>query len=130
MFLTSESAALQAAIEIVSRHSGVPAQDLRPESRLLHDLGVGGDDASELLGEIMDSYGLPEEGVPWEKYLPGEVPSTREILGALRDWITGRRDPLTEYLPITVRDLALSMLHRRWVFANTVGNEPGRGDSR
>jgi acyl carrier protein len=40
---------LQAVREFVSEELGVPAARIKPETRLLHDLGVDGDDAGDLL---------------------------------------------------------------------------------
>jgi len=40
---------LQAVREFVSEELGVPVGRIKPETRLLHDLGVDGDDAGDLL---------------------------------------------------------------------------------
>ena len=40
---------LQAVREFVSDELGVPAARIKPETRLLHDLGVDGNDAGDLL---------------------------------------------------------------------------------
>jgi hypothetical protein len=85
---------------VVRRISG--AQHLRPGSRLFHDLSIAGDDAAELLDELMRECGASFEGFVFGDYFPSEGEAF--FAHHLRRFVGGKWKPLTiEHLAEVVR---------------------------
>ena len=81
---------LQRIIEIVSKYSNTPVFE---DAALFHDLGLYGDDASDLLADICDQFPVSFEGFDFGSYFPDE-PGLFNFLNK------------SQYTPISVRGLA------------------------
>lgn len=60
-------------ITLISRATGIHSNDIRLDSRLLHDLGVSGDDAAELLETFSRHFSVDMSGFSFPVYFTGEV---------------------------------------------------------
>ncbi len=106
---------------LVSRQSGVPEAEITPETRLVEDLGIDGDDGTELLKAFADEFRVDMAGMAPLNYFGDEgfplpVPSLVPLAAALsprfRDRVSrasrGRR-------VLTVRSLVAAARAGRWV---------------
>jgi len=75
----------QALRELLAKYVG--AQKIAPETEILHDLGVAGDDAWELLEEINARFGTNFSELPFSAYFPDET----EALGVHVAQLIGHR---------------------------------------
>lgn len=57
---------------LVCRKTGLKAEDVRSESRLLHDLGITGDDAAEFIEEFAQIFSVDMSAFPFRRYFTGE----------------------------------------------------------
>lgn len=75
---------------MVAAHAGIPAEQLRPTTRLWHDLKLAGDDFAELIEDLHRAFGVvlagrltdycPSEGqVIWGHWLPFRRPTYVEL---------------------------------------------------
>ena len=55
--------------ELVALKTGFPIGEIRPEKRLLHDLGITWDDAAELLTEIAREFNIDLKGFPFDRFV-------------------------------------------------------------
>lgn len=88
--------------ELVAEKTGIPRDRISPDDRLLHDIVLYGDDASELLEELIDNHKVVmddvavfekyfvEEGVPlwllpkqWKRRLRREPLTVRQLAAAV-----------------------------------------------
>jgi hypothetical protein len=97
-------------VGLISRRAGIPAVNIRLDSRLLHDLGITGDDAEELLDEFASRFEVEMEGFSFDEYFTGE-PSVLHFL-----WVLGvRKKPIWEdKKELTVSELVEAAHRRRW----------------
>lgn len=106
----------QPLVTFLSEELSVPSSRLSATTRLLQDLGVDGDDGVELI----ESYGL-RFGVDLAGFQParhfGPEAGGNPLTWAW--WVVSRHWP--KFVPITVADLEISLRHRRWVIANSLG---------
>jgi len=85
-------------IKLISEQAGVNAEQISLETRLSHDLGIGSDDASELLELYAEAFSVDLNDFQFHKYFQDEP----HLLNFWRWWIPGLRPKLD---PITVRNL-------------------------
>jgi hypothetical protein len=99
----------QQILEMVARRSGVQVGSICLETRLLHDLGIDGDDAEEFIDEFARVYGVDMAGF---KFLDHFGP---ELWWRFVPTFFGRR-PKDYALkrPIAVEDLVRSVERRFW----------------
>ncbi len=64
---------LEVAVQIVSKRKGVKPNDLSPDVRLFHDLGIDGDDAEEILTELKDKHQVDFDKFIFSNYFGSEV---------------------------------------------------------
>ena len=95
-----------AEIEQIARRIG--GSRVSPAARLFHDLGIAGDDAAGLLGEVVDKFGTSFEGLKFDDYFPDEA-EAMPAFWLQRLGIGGRR-----WKPMTVRHLAEVASHGKW----------------
>lgn len=57
---------------IIARHTGIPQERIRPENRLLHDLGIDGDDAGELLTDFAKTFHVEMSGFDFAMFFLSE----------------------------------------------------------
>ena len=83
--------------ELVARKTGLKPDEFGPASRLLHDLGVAGDDAAELLTEFAEQFDVDFGEFRFEQFFPGEP--------HLFNFWEIQRGTMSNFLPLTVEDL-------------------------
>ena len=93
-------------IKLIADFTGVNSDRISLESRLNHDLGIDGDDASEVLSLYSEAFGVDLTDFQFSKYFRGEP----HLLNFWR-WIPSKRPKLT---PITVRDLVEAAKQKKW----------------
>lgn len=59
-------------LRALARKTGLSVEDIRPESRLFHDLGLGGDDAAELLDAFERDFTVDMSEFDFSTYFPSE----------------------------------------------------------
>lgn len=84
----------QRIIWFVAQVSGCKLEKLQTGSRLLHDLGIDGDDAVELLSEYSEVFQVDMGGFEFGKYFGPEA-----------SFSLFRSRPQQELTPITIGDL-------------------------
>ncbi|MDF2810466.1 MAG: hypothetical protein K0S56_1497 [Microvirga sp.] len=74
-----------AITELLREEHGIPPAKLHPSARLSHDLGVDGDDASDLLQRLHERFGTEFSALneQWSQFFNHEGASPRSILIAL-----------------------------------------------
>ena len=75
------------------------ARSVNAQTRVYHDLGIGGDDAWEMLGKIASGSALDFSGFVFSRYFPDET----EVFGEHVAKAFGRR---SKRQPLTVQHLA------------------------
>jgi hypothetical protein len=97
---------------LVCRKSGLKDEVVRSESRLLHDLGITGDDAEELIVEFANSFSVDMSSFPFQRYFTGEPVTFSHVLWMLRL----KKDPIWKgKASLTVAQLVNAALAGRWV---------------
>lgn len=73
---------LQAIIELLRDQHGIPPKKLYPSARLGHDLGVDGDDASDLLQTLHERFGTDFSALDesWTEFFHNEGASPYSIM--------------------------------------------------
>ena len=90
--------------DLIARRTGLRREEIVPESRLLHDLGIDGDDAAELLSEYSTTFGVEMSGFDSDRFFGGEP-------HLFNFWRLVGKD---RWLPLTVEDLYRSALHKKF----------------
>jgi hypothetical protein len=93
--------------DLVSRQCGIRPEKIGSASRLLHDLGIDGDDAAELLSDYSTIFAVDMSGFDFDRFFRGEP----HLFNFLRFWFGSK----AELLPLTVEDLYQSALHKKFV---------------
>ena len=96
-------------IAIVTSQTGVPPSKISLSTRLYHDLGIAGDDASEFLQEYTMAFSLDMTNFDFGAYFPSEA----SILDLFRVFRC-RED----YSAITVEDLVRAAQRGKWSHAD------------
>ena len=87
-------------VSLVAQKTGQSPSEISLETRLLHDLGITGDDAGELLTEYSEMFHVDMREFEFERYFTGES-----------WWFLGKGSKL----PVTVRDLVDAAKQKRWI---------------
>jgi len=98
-------------IEFLARHWQVPTDTLKAHTRLVHDLGIAGDDAVELMEAYVERFSVDCQGLIFENYFPCEG---FDLIGIV---ISLFRRP-KRLKPITVSMLIESARAGRWLDRN------------
>lgn len=88
----------------------VSRESLTPSTRLLHDLGIDGDDAVEILTDFGKRFGVDLSSFPFQRYFGSEV-------GAGIRWLVRKvhgRDAI-RLASITLQDLLDAANQGRWL---------------
>jgi hypothetical protein len=95
----------------VAERMGIPVEQINPDSRLLHDLRIDGDDADELLEEFFRRFDVHRGRFDFSRFFNGEAGIEQMIALFTRD-----RSRLLEREPLRVSDLVNAARERRfWV---------------
>lgn len=97
----------------IAAQTGHAAAKLHLDSRLLHDLGVDGDDGPELLQAFSDQYGVALDGVDMTRYFGPE--SSLGLIFFMRFFSSKREREESEKAPISIRDLVACAREKRWI---------------
>jgi len=100
---------VEEVIAVVSRKTGIPVSRLSLNNRLLHDLGVDGDDAAELFLELERVFGLDLGSFRGERYFRSEP----HLFNIFRRPSAQRMD-IEGKVPVTISDLVDAVEHGRW----------------
>lgn len=89
------------------------AESLVPSTRLLHDLGIDGDDAVEILTDFSKRFGMDLSSFPFQRYFGSE-------LGSGIRWLLRKigQQSAIRFAPVTVQDLIDAANRGRWLEAN------------
>lgn len=98
-----------AILSIVSRRSGIPAAKLSLEQRLLQDLGIDGDDATELLLDLSREFGVDLNALKIEKHFRSEP----NLFSVWRSPSVKRKE-YSEKTPVTIHDLIVAANTGKW----------------
>jgi len=63
---------LDAIMNLLRVEQGISPAKLRPSARLLHDLGIDGDDARELFQRLHERFGTDFSGLDWPEFFDSE----------------------------------------------------------
>lgn len=96
-------------IALLASKTGWRAEEIRGEDRLLHDLGLYGDDAEEFVAELAKQFSLPLSSFDFGKYFFPESYAFWLFPRFLRRRIAAGKTPLT------VESVVKSAQHGRWV---------------
>jgi len=96
-------------VEFVSSELRIGSDRLQPTTRLLHDLGVDGDDGSELIEAFGRRFAVDLSAFEPARHFGAEGLNVFA-------WLWGMiRGTPSELIPITLADLQASIESRRWV---------------
>ena len=95
----------QWVINLIAKKTGLSPTEISPESRLLHDLGITGDDAVELLSEYSEAFQVDMGEFEFRQYFTGEP-------HLFNCWFAAKGSKLR---PLTVRDLAEAARQKKWI---------------
>ncbi len=93
----------------VAEWLGIPSDQIRPETRLLHDLHVDGDDASELLDEFFRRFEVHPGRFEFSRFFNGEAGIEQMLALVTRD-----RSRLDEREALRVGDLIRVATERKF----------------
>lgn len=97
----------QRVIRFIARKTGLQFEQVKPSSRLLHDLQIDGDDAEELLTAYSDAFAVDLTGFNFGRHFRSEP-------DILTIWLR-KNDHL---LPVTVSQLVQAAHVHRWLEAS------------
>jgi hypothetical protein len=87
--------------DLVARKAGTTADLIGPNVRILHDLGIDGDDADDLLRELSERCQIDLTSFEFSRYFRSE-PSLLSLFWFLP---SQRKERLQNKVPLTVSDL-------------------------
>jgi hypothetical protein len=93
--------------EFVATRTGVKLGEIRPESRLFHDLGICGDDAALLVNEFARNFEVDLSGFEFARFFRGEP-------HLLKLW-KFQNSTADDLLPLTLGDLYRWASEKRFV---------------
>jgi acyl carrier protein len=105
----SELTVEEEILALVSRKTGLPQSALKPEQRLLHDLGLDGDDAVELFLDVSRQFRVEFGGLRIENHFRPE-PNIFTIFRTS----SRRAQEIAGKAPITIADLIAAVKAGRW----------------
>ena len=85
------------ALEAFSMRSIVSTDKLSPESRLVHDVGIAGDDFDEFLTILRGSELTPEQALRLSPFIPSETSSDAYYVTMARSGLSIRFPALRSY---------------------------------
>ena len=114
-----ESEILQGIIDLAR---DVSAEDnIVPETRLVQDLRLIGDDMDEFLEAIVERYGTDFSAFVWHRHYPDEYSAPYFLVGRLFRYLF--RLPQVEYEPITIGQITKPATRGRWEYDQPLPEE-------
>ena len=106
----SDEISFEQVRDFLSERCCARPQDLKPSTRLLHDLGIDADDAEEILTEFSERFGVDMSSFSFDHHFGTELDAgirwvARKVFGK---GATGKR-------PVTLQDLVDAANTRRWM---------------
>lgn len=92
----------------ISEFCVIEKEELTPEAKLYHDLGVTGDDAVEFMEAFIDKYDIDDTDFYFDKYFRGEGLSLVDLYYFLFERKKLKR------LPITIQHLFEVAKAKKW----------------
>ena len=102
--------ALIAVGNLIADHAGVDRSQVKAETRLLHDLGMDGDDAAELLQLLEYNFDFDVKSFDYDDFFGSEA----QFINPLRLLPSRTAKYLKEKQPLTVGQLADAVERGRW----------------
>ena len=103
--------ALQVIASMAAKKSGVNITQVGPETKLLHDLGVDGDDAGELLQNVADRFRIDMRSFQFDRYFHSESECFFNPFLLIR---ACKVRFLSQKEPVTISQLAESAKSGQW----------------
>ena len=94
----------QSIIKWIAAFRKPKPEDITLESRLLHDLKIGGDDAGELLFEYSEIFGVDMSDFHFSEHFMGEP--------HLFNWWLPR--DVSKFSPVTISDVVQAAIQKKW----------------
>lgn len=107
-----EDIVLAELIEAAQAQTG--CTDIGPETRLVQDLNLIGDDMDEFLEGVIERYGADFSGFVWHRHYPDEYTAPYFLAGRFFRRIF--HFPPVEYEPITLSRLAGAVTRGQWEY--------------
>ena len=104
----------QTVREFVSKEIGVPSARIKPETRLLHDLGVDGDDAGDLFEHFSARFHVDISAFQFSRHFGPEAGPNPLYYIWCRLFARHREQ---DDLPVTIQDLAEAAEAGVWRYA-------------
>ena len=94
----------QWVFKFLADHTRIKPKAISLHSRLLHDLGITGDDAYELLRDFSEAFGLDMKEFEFLDHFPDEAHCS---MFSSKDF--------SEFTPVTVQELVSAAKARKWL---------------
>ena len=106
----TESEAIPVVAGMVAKKCGLKQPQVRPDSRLLHDLNIDGDDAAELIQEICTHFSINMGGFVFDEFFGSEGRFFNPF------WFLRRNSSrhLKNKRPLTVGQIAAAAVAGKW----------------
>jgi Protein of unknown function (DUF1493) len=99
--------------EFIANEAGVPVDSITRQTRLWHDLRLGGDDAVEVFTRYQAQFGVDLASLQLTQHVPSEITvwyvDAWESLARILRFL-----PSPRYVPITVDDLVRAAEAKTW----------------
>ena len=99
----------QSVLQLIHRKTGIPLARLSAQDRLLQDLGIDGDDASDLLLELSRVFRVDMTTLEMRKHFRSEP----NLFSVFRFPKTTKEE-LKEKVPVTIADLIRAVDNGKW----------------
>ena len=100
-------------LDFISTEAGIDRYMVKLSASISDDLGIDGDDASDLLAAYTSRFNVDMTRFRYSEYFTDEGTLTPfSLLGIIAAWLSGRRS--SPKRPLFVRDLVASAMVRRW----------------
>ncbi|MBI1926411.1 DUF1493 family protein [Candidatus Poribacteria bacterium] len=120
----------------VAEHHRIAEKKFNPDTRLLEDLGIDGDDGVELIEAFCEEFEIDPSTIHISEYFgPEGCDLIGSLFGFLYDLLFDKEKLRSTSTPITLHDLAESAQAKRWIPPQGQPKSPlppfekgGRGD--
>ena len=106
----ADASLIQEIVSLLAKKTGLKVAELSLDARLLHDLGVDGDDARELILAFAHEFGVDISAFRFSKHFRSE-PSLLNVLWFLP---SHKEERIERKVPVTIRDLVEAARSKTW----------------